>query len=47
MAALLRLDLSGALALNPFSPLVATTLVVLSASGLLNLHAALGRPAHG
>ena len=47
MAALLRLDLSGALALNPLSPLVAATLVALFASGLLNLQAALGRPAHG
>jgi hypothetical protein len=47
LAALLRLDLSGALALNPLSPLVAATLVVLSASGLLNLQAALGRSHHG
>jgi hypothetical protein len=47
MAALLRFDLSSALALNPLSPLVAATLVALSASGLLNLHAALGRPSHG
>ena len=47
MAALLRFDLSAALALNPLSPLVAATLVALSASGLLNLHAALGRSHHG
>jgi hypothetical protein len=47
MAALLRLDLSAALALNPLSPLVAATLVALSASGLLNLYAAFGRPSHG
>ena len=47
MAALLRFDLSGALALNPLSPLVAATLVALSASGLLNLYAAFGRPSHG
>ncbi|MFM1960958.1 MAG: hypothetical protein RL588_2475 [Pseudomonadota bacterium] len=47
MAALLRLDLSAALALNPLSPLVAATLVALSVSGLLNLHAVFGRPSHG
>ena len=47
MAALLRFDRSAALALNPLSPLVAATLVALFASGLLNLQAALGRPAHG
>ena len=47
MAALLRLDLSAALALNPLSPLVAATLVALSVSGLLNLRIAFGRPSHG
>lgn len=39
VAALLRLDLTAALALNPFSPLVAATLVAVSAGGLLELHA--------
>ena len=47
MAALLRLDLSAALALNPLSPMVAATLVALSVSGLLNLHTVFGRPSHG
>ena len=47
MAALLRLDVSAALALNPLSPLVAATLVALSVSGLLNLRTAFGRPSHG
>jgi len=47
MAALLRLDLSSALALNPLSPLVATTLVALSASGLLELHTRYRRADHG
>jgi hypothetical protein len=47
LAALLRLDLSGALALNPLSPLVATTLVVLSASGLLELHTRYRSAPHG
>lgn len=47
MAALLRLDLAGALALNPLSPLVAATLVALSVSGLLTLCIAFGRPSHG
>lgn len=47
LGALLRLDLSGALALNPLSPLVAATLVVLSASGLLELHTRYRRADHG
>jgi hypothetical protein len=47
LAALLRLDLAGALALNPFSPLVAATLVVLSASGLLELHTRYRSAPHG
>ena len=47
MAALLRLDLPGALALNPFSPLVAATLVAVSAGGLLELHANNRRPPNG
>ena len=47
LAALLRLDLSGALALNPLSPLVATTLIALSASGLLELHTRYRRADHG
>ncbi|MCA3504228.1 MAG: DUF2752 domain-containing protein [Rhodobacter sp.] len=47
MAALLRLDLPGALALNPFSPLVAATLVAVSAGGLLELHAHNRRPPNG
>jgi hypothetical protein len=47
LAALLRLDLSSALALNPLSPLVATTLVALSASGLLELHTRYRSAPHG
>jgi hypothetical protein len=47
MAALLRLDLSSALALNPLSPLVAKTLVALSASGLLELHTRYRSAPHG
>ncbi|MFM8377535.1 MAG: DUF2752 domain-containing protein [Phenylobacterium sp.] len=47
MAALLRLDLAGAVALNPFSPLVAATLVAVSAGGLLELHALNRRHSHG
>lgn len=47
MAALLRLDLAGALALNPFSPLVAATLVAVSGGGLLELHAHNRRTPHG
>lgn len=47
MAALLRLDLAGAVALNPLSPLTAAALVAVSASGVFNLHAVFGRPSHG
>ena len=47
LAALLRLDLSGALALNPLSPLVAATLIALSASGLLELHTRYRSAPHG
>ena len=47
LAALLRLDLSSALAFNPLSPLVAATLVVLSASGLLELQIRYRRADHG
>lgn len=47
MAALLRLDLPGALALNPLSPLVAATLLVLSAGGLQELHTQYRRHPHG
>lgn len=47
MAALLRLDLAGAIALNPFSPLVAATLVAVSAGGFLELHTHHRRHAHG
>jgi hypothetical protein len=47
LAALLRLDLAGALALNPFSPLVAATLVAVSAGGLLELHTRYRRSPHG
>lgn len=47
MSALLRLDLAGAVALNPFSPLVAATLVAVSAGGLLELHAHHRRHSHG
>ena len=47
MAALLRLDLPAALALNPLSPLVAAALVAVSASGGLNLHAIFRRSSHG
>ena len=47
MAALLRLDLPAALALNPLSPLVAAALVAVSASGVLNLQAIFRRSSHG
>ncbi|MFM8940260.1 MAG: DUF2752 domain-containing protein [Phenylobacterium sp.] len=47
IAALLRLDLAGAIALNPFSPLVAATLVAVSAGGFLELHTHHRRHAHG
>ena len=47
MAALLRLDLAGAVALNVFSPLTAAALVAVSASGVFNLQAIFRRSSHG
>ena len=47
LAALLRLDLAGALGLNPLSPLVAASLVAVSATGFRNLHTRYRSPSHG